>query len=830
MLDFYEQRAFLVNEFEEAEWIQESGMDEQTLTQGFCEYLAENKHMSPPLLRAGAFRYLLKNCQISINPHSIFCQKMNLGVHYSSGHSDSDFLKKQLHEAGPDIMENYMFYPRNRELQERLAPDQTALNRKAMALGAGRACADFRHASPDWAEVFRLGFSGLRSRLENARKEKEAAGTLTEKQRIFYDAAVISYDAILMYLDRVIDWSEHYKVPEYTAALRHLRHAPPQTTYQAMIMTILFTNFAEIGYEKVRTLGLLDLMYEPFYRRDCEQGRCSDEEMKNMLRFFFHYWNAARRGAQQPFGLGGSGSVTYLMLEVYEELNIINPKLHMRCSSDVPEKLLRRVAELIRKGSSSIVLINDEAVYRGYDLLGIPRCDSKGYLPMGCYEPFIMGKEEAYICASWLNIAKQVEFTVTGGVDLLTGETFGTPTPREYGSFSEFLEGFYSRLHEFVEQTVDMIDMFSSFGTEVNPSPVLSATMTSCVEKGTDIYDGGMVYNNSTIKAYGIGTTVDALLGVKKLVFEDKAFTLPELARVLKHNWEGFERQRQLVLNDEQKYGNHLRQPDALAREIYNHLAEWIIGRPNSRGGVYRLGADSVDFALTEGEKMGASADGRLAREPISKNIRPVSGMQRNGITAFMLSALNLGQERIMGSAPLDFMVHPSAVQGEDGLNALVSAIRAYFAAGGMALQGNVVSYETLLAARDDPEKYADLQVRVCGWNDYFVNLSPAQQEQFLRQAKVCWRLRTTLCPLSLPAILRSRLGWLPHPLRMARWEPAPLSRKPVWTKPPAWLLWAPMRLPISGMRATTMSSARLRISPVWLWAALADWRWVISC
>lgn len=737
MLNFYKQRPFLENEFEEAEWIPESGLNEDALSDGFHAYLVENQNMEPPLLRAGGLRYLLENCQISINPHSIFCQKMNLGVRYNSSQSDADFLKKQLHEAGPDIMENCMFYPRNRDFQEQMAPEQAALNRKAMSIGAGRACADFRHACPDWTAVFQLGFSGLRSRLEKAKNEKEMAGILTEEQRVFYDAAIISYDAILAYIDRVIRYSEKFDVPEYTAALRQLRNSPPQTTYEAMILTILFTNFAEIGYEKVRTLGLLDVMYEPFYRRDCEQGRCSREEMKNMLCFFFLYWNAARRGAQQPFGLGGTGEVTYLMLEVYEELNIINPKLHMRCAADIPEQILRRVAELIRKGSSSIVLINDEAVYRGYELLGIPRCDSKNYLPMGCYEPFLMGKEEAYICASWLNIAKQVELTITGGVDLLTGETFGTPTPQEYDTYAEFLEGFYSRLHEFVNQTVDMIDTFSAFGVKVNPSPVLSATMESCVEKGVDIYDGGMVYNNTTIKAYGIGTATDALLGVKKLVYDDCLFSLPELARVLRMNWKGYEYQRQLILNDQQKYGNHLQQPDDLAREIYDHLACWIIGKSNTRGGVYRLGADSVDFAMTEGEKMGASADGRLAGEPISKNLRPVSGMQRRGVTAAMESALHLGQERFLGSAPFDFLVHPSAVQGEDGLDAMAASFRAYFAAGGMAIHGNVISYETLLEARDNPEKYSDLQIRVCGWNDYFVNLSPAQQEQFLRQAKV---------------------------------------------------------------------------------------------
>lgn len=736
MKSFAQERPWLENEFEEAVWIPGSGLGVRELSAGFDKYLEENRQLPPPLLRAGAFAYLLDNCQISINPHSIFCHKLNLGVVYNSGNADADFLRKQLHEAGPDIMENQMFYPRNRLFHEALAPHQAEENRKAMAIGAGRACADFRHASPDWNNVFRLGFRGLRQRVVEQRAQLAEEGQLTETRKTFFDAVQICYDAIDRVLERIAAESLAFPVPEFTQAVTALRQEPPKTVYEAMLLSILFTNFGEIGYEKLRTLGLLDLTYWPYYQADLQAGRCDNETMREMLRFFFLHWHAARRGAQQPFGLGGTNALTYMMLEVYEELNIINPKLHLRCAADVPGELLTKVAELIRKGSSSIVLLNDEAVYKGYALLGIPREEAMGYLPMGCYEPYLMGKEEAFICASWLNIAKQVELTITGGVDILTEAPFGSPSQLEFGSYGEFLEAFFRRLSEMVEMTVDMIECFSGFATQVNPSPLLSATMDSCVERGMDIYDGGMRYNNTTIKCYGIATAVDSLLGVKKLVFDEKVLTMTQLRQALSGNWQGYERQRLMVWNDSNKYGNHLSEPDGLAREIYDRLALWIIGRKNCRGGVYRMGADSVDFAMTEGEKMGATADGRLAREPISKNLSPVSGMQRRGITAFLHSALALGQKRLLGSAPLDFIVHPSAVQGDQGLQAMVAAFRAYFQAGGMALHGNVIPYETLLAAQREPEKYADLQIRVCGWNDYFVNLSPAQQEQFLRQTR----------------------------------------------------------------------------------------------
>ena len=175
MKKFYEVRPYLENEFEEAQWIPESGIPAGELSEKFDKYLQENDHLPTPLLRAGALEFLLDNCQIAINPHSIYCHKLNLGVNYNHSNTDGDFLKKQLHEAGPDIMENQMFYPRNRRFQEELAPVQAERNRTAIQIGAGRAFCDYRHACPDWNNVFALGFKGLRDRVADYKAKKEAA-------------------------------------------------------------------------------------------------------------------------------------------------------------------------------------------------------------------------------------------------------------------------------------------------------------------------------------------------------------------------------------------------------------------------------------------------------------------------------------------------------------------------------------------------------------------------------------------------------------------------------------------------------------------------------
>lgn len=736
-LQYKENLQYLENEFEEAHWNKNSGLEVEELTKGFNQLLEDNKDLPVNLLRAKAFAFLLDNGQIEINPHNIFADKLNTGVVYDGSNNDGDFLVKQRYEAGPDIMENNMFYPLNRSVQQKKVPEMFELNQKMIETGYGRACSDFRHACPDWNNVFKYGIRGL---YELAIEEKKNNPEKSE----FYDGVIESYEAILRYMNRLYEESLNYDIPWYTDCIYALMHNPPQHLYEGMELSFLFTNMAEIGYEKVRTLGLLDQMYYPLYQKDIEEGIITKEDAKEMLRFFFTKWHAARRGALQPLGIGGvkeDGSdavneLTYMFLEVYDEIGVINPKIHIRVRHDTPKEFIRYCASLIRKGSQNIVLMNDDVIYEGYKRIGIPLKDAQQYLPLGCYEPFIMGKEEAMICASWLNLAKSVELTISGGYDLLTNELIGLKQATNYKTFEGFQAAFYKQLDYSVKQTMDIIEAFNSITMDINPSPVLSGTMTSCLEKGMDIYEGGMEYNNSTIKCYGIGTTVDSILAVKKLVYEEELLTMDELQEALKKNWVGYESIQTMILKDGNKYGNHLVEPDTLAKEIYEHLGECIIGKPTNRGGVYRMGADSVDFCATEGKKMAASADGRNARTPISKNLCGVSGMQKHGLLASMQSALSIDQSLILGSAPLDFILHPSQVAGDSGLEAMTQIIMTYFKNGGTTLHGNVMNVEQLMDAVKNPNEYKELQIRVCGWNDYFVNLSKEQQQEFIKQAE----------------------------------------------------------------------------------------------
>ncbi len=728
---FYQNRAHLDREFECPGWNSESGQDAGTLSANLQSFVDGQTGLPMPLLRAKAFDFLLTHAQIEINPYNIFADKINIGIDYTGS-------------AGPDIFANNLYYRFHKEVKEREIPLEHQRDLQAERIGIGTAWADYWHTLPDWNEVLRLGFPGLLRRAIETKAAKAASGELTPDQAVFYDSVIISYQAIMKYINRLYEESLRYAIAPYSECLKQITQHPPRNLYEVLETVYLYLSMEEIGVERCRSLGLIDRLYLPYYQADIASGRFSVDEIKEMFRYFFNKFNAAKRFAAQPLSLCGTwpdgrdaaNELTMLILDVYGELGNLNPKIQIRYHAGLPDQVFNKILQLIRQGQSSIAILNDEAIYRGYEKIGIPRAVAVDYVPIGCYEPVIIGKEDAMICACFMNITKAVEFALTGGSDQLTGEVFGLETPNDYPTYAAFLAAFYQHLDYLVAYFIDNIDKQTKLSLLINPSPVYSGSIRSCLEKGRDVFSGGMTYSNTTAKCYGIATTVDSLLAVKKLVYDEKLITLAALREALRNDWQGYERIQSIIKHDPNKYGNNRAEPDQLMVDIYNHLATAIVGRPNARGGVYRLGADSIAINVQEGKRTGATPDGRNARQPVSKNICAVSGMERNGLTAFMQSILKLDHDSLLGSEPLDFIIHPSAVQGEAGLKAMNALFRTYFAQGGITLQGNVFNYENLLAAQKDPEKYKYLQVRLCGWNEYFVNLSLVQQNEFIRQTQ----------------------------------------------------------------------------------------------
>lgn len=725
--DFYSDRKWIENEYEEAAWDESSGITPEEINKKIRKFSADNPNMPAALVMANCYKIMLEEAQIGINPHTMFPDKIRHGGKY-------------LRDASPSVLE-MLARERYEKAFVRNCPAAWEQRKLFGYLGLAIPETDVWHVVYDWDRVIRLGAKGLLDELVAAKEAKKADGTLTASQADFYDATIIAFEALLTYMRRLLAASEAQGLTPYCDALRVLLEQPPQTLYQVLCLSHIMLTVIEIGRERCRTYGPVDELYTPFYVADLKSGVLTPESTKEMFRYFWQKVAAEKRYADQPICIGKAwkdddspvAELIMIMLDAYEELKIHNPKIHVRCSKNLSDKLLTKLTSMIRAGSSSMVLINDETVFRGYEMIGIDRETADKYIPIGCYESTIMGLEDSRICASWINLAKACEYTITGGKDLL-GRIFVGQRTEQPKTWEDFLATYFSYLHEHIDLAINCVNVQADFGAEANPSPYYSGSIASCVERGKDVFDNGMIYRNQSIKCFAIATAVDSLLAVKKFVYEQGRVTLSELESILLKNWEGAEDLRSEIMKDPVKFGNNIAEADMLAKEIFDFCAKEIIGKPTSTGGVFRLGCDSVAMAEGYGNRTGATADGRLARQPLSKNMRPVNGMERKGVTAFIQSICSLNNDAFVDGAPLDFIVHPSAVEGEEGLEAMKALVRIFFQKGGFAIQGNILNLDTLLDAQKHPEKYPTLQVRVCGWNEYFVNMNAKIQNDFIQR------------------------------------------------------------------------------------------------
>ena len=307
-----------------------------------------------------------------------------------------------------------------------------------------------------------------------------------------------------------------------------------------------------------------------------------------------------------------------------------------------------------------------------------------------------------------------------------------------YESFDEFYAEYKRQLGYIVDEVIDIVNGFEDYLYVIDPLSLLSGTFKSCIEKKKDAIGGGSLYNISTIMFGFLADMADSLTMIKKYVFDKKALTLGELTEILDANYVGNEKLRMKLLLDPEKYGNNKTVPDTFATEIVTFLMDRVYGRKNCkvRGGEWNLGFHVARQSYDQGPRTASSPNGRLIGEELSKNCSAAMGQNREGATAAILSVTKLPADKISCDVPLDLGLLPSAVQGEDGLEAMYGLLATFLARGGHAMHINVFSAEKLRAAQREPEKYRDLQIRVCGWNVLFHNICKEEQDGFIRQAE----------------------------------------------------------------------------------------------
>ncbi len=594
---------------------------------------------------------------------------------------------------------------------------------------------DFSHTCPDWASLLTLGLPGTVQALEDGRRAADDA------HRPFFDRALTVWRAMIRLALRFANAADAYAASHPASAcmaenFRAIAARAPQTMYEAMQLVLLVYRMqTHVECENVRSFGRLDVLLLRYP---------TDDTTDELLRYFFTRLNDFQIDPNLPFticGIGADGdpaaeALVLRMLRIYGELGNYSPKIQVRLSDRTPESILMAVCRLIRAGSSSFVLCSDRVIVEALVRSGVARADAENYVLIGCYEPGAMGVQTPCTCAGRVSLPKAVETALNGGRDLRTDTLVGLPCADEFADFDAFFAEVVRQGQYFADQSMRRIRAIEACYPEINPSPLYSGGMAVCRAKGIDIYAGGAQYNDTSINVFGTGTAADALAAIRQLVFAEHALTLVQLREILRADWAGQEPLRLRCVRKMPKFGCGDPAVDTVANELLCAVVDRINRQPNGRGGMFRSGAFSVDWCTTFGRLTAASADGRRCGAPLSKNIGAVTGADREGITALVESACAIDGRRLANGTVLDAVLHPSAVAGADGLAAMIGLVRTFIASGGYAIQLNIFDPAVLRDAQRNPDAYRTLQVRVCGWNAYFVDLARAEQDDFIRRSE----------------------------------------------------------------------------------------------
>ncbi|WP_458462654.1 pyruvate formate lyase family protein [Paenibacillus sp.] len=702
-----------------------TGMDGDALVANLLlqdEQIAGQPHA---IRKAKAFAYVLKHTRINCDAHDRF-------PHINA-------MDRPINKA---LIKRW-----KAEVLDEIIPEVGQKRRCMEKDGVATIWPDFDHIVPDWDRVFELGFSGLLHESEQAKNLLSQTHDLSETEIAFFDSVAISYQAIFDLIRRLANQAGKVSgCMRMSAALERLIDHAPQTFYEALLLDyLLFILCEHIEGIQVRSLGNLDRLLYPLYKRDLEYG-VSKEELCTDLAHFFMQFTAIGNYWNQPVYLGGCKAdgtteinpFSYVFLDVHNALGIYNPKIQIKVASNTPKDFLLKALDMIRHGNNSIVFVSDALLRRALMNAGASEEDARTCNVKGCYEYNINGGLDTGM--NYVNFMKPLEYCLHEGCDGVTGKQSGLPCCRveEYASFEQLFKEYKRQLLYMLDEVMDVVNRIEDYLEYINPQPVMSSTYITCLQHGKDCMCGGAKSNESNMACGFLADVADSLTIIYKYVFEQKRITLRELVTALDANFDGYEQLRLRLSNDRDKYGNNRELPDRIAKEIIDTSSSYVMGKPNARirAGKWTCGYHVARMSYTQGKLTAASANGRRLGDELSKNVSASMGKNREGATAAILSATKLNADQFVGDAALDLGLLPSAVKGKDGLEAMYALLMTFINRGGQAMQINVFDADTLRKAQREPEKYQDLQIRVCGWNVLWNNIAKEEQDGFIRQAE----------------------------------------------------------------------------------------------
>ena len=627
------------------------------------------------------------------------------------------------------------------------------------------------HTAMD-GKMYHEGLLDVKARIEKRISELDYIydPEATDKQQEL-EAMAISCDAAILFAERHAALAEEKAAKEQNPQRKKelekiadvCRWVPahaPRDLWEAIQM-YWFVHLGTVtelnGWDSMNP-GHIDQHLWPFYQKGIEDGTLTRDKAKELLSCLWIKFNnqpappkvgvtALESGTYNDFtniNIGGvdrngenaTNDLSYMILEIQEELHELQPGLSIHIAQNTPDEFLLEGIKVIRQGHGYPSIFNPDTYVQEMVRAGKTIEDAREGGCSGCIEVGAFGKE-AYLLTGYLNTPKILEITLNNGIDPQTGKKLGLETgdPRSFKTFEELYEAWHKQMVYFVNLKLSVNNYIERMFSLYAPATFLSLYIDDCIEKGKDYYSGGARYNTTYIQCTGLGTITDCFTTLKKHVFEDKRYTMEEMLDACASNWENGEKMRQYIRNHTPFFGNDDAYADTIAVRVYDDLVKAIEGRPNTRGGKTQLNMLSTTCHNYFGSVCGATPNGRFAHFAISDGTSPAHGSDSHGPTAVIKSLGKLDQTK-SGGTLLNVRFVPQLLKRDEDQRKLASLIRTYFKFGGHRIQFNIVDTATLHDAQKHPEEYRDLLVRVAGYSDYFNDMTEQLQNEIIARTE----------------------------------------------------------------------------------------------
>jgi formate C-acetyltransferase len=748
-------------------------------------YATAGGHRPPPLLRAQALMELCARKTIYIGPEELIVGERGASPKATptypevTCHSLADLRalgerEKIRFSVDEEFIRVYgeriIPFWQGRSLRDRLFDRLPAQWHDCFAAGLFTEFLEQRapgHTVMD-GKIYHRGLLGFKADIEDEilrRRGDESAETGRQVTQL--EAMALTCDALLLLAQRHADEArrqaasetDRRRREELLSIARVCQRVPaeaPRNFWEALQM-YWFVHLGvvlELNGWDAFSPGHLDQHLAPFYEQDFRLGQLTRARAKELLGCLWVKFNnqpappkvgvtAAESSTYNDFvninlagqlqdGRDGVSEVSYLILEVVDEMHLLQPGSNVQLSRKTPDEFLQATSRVIRQGYGYPSLFNSEGVVEILQRQGKSLEDARRGGTSGCVETGCFGKE-AYFLTGYVNLPKVLELVLHRGIDPRTGRQVGVTTaePRSFVSVDEVLEAFRQQLVHVIETKLEGNRVFERAFAQELPAPFLSVLIDDCIACGRDYHDGGARYNTSYVQGVGIGTITDSLSALAHHVFGEGTVTMAELLAAMDDDFAQAQWLRLLLSRRTPRYGNDDDRADVLMQQVFGAFLDSVEGRPNQRGGHYHILMLPTTSHIYFGSLVGATADGRPAGAPLSEGISPVQGADRLGPTAVLKSAAKMNQRRTGGTL-LNLKFLPHVVAHEKGLTGLGQLIRSYFELGGHHIQFNVVDAQLLREAQADPESHRDLIVRVAGYSDYFCDLSRELQDEII--------------------------------------------------------------------------------------------------